>query len=251
MPQPTPKASFVDLQPDAEADALIDRALVSAAAGRMQEEMAGQLSAVPPPVRALVEALIGTIARLEAEVELLRQSSRHGARTRLERLAIDPLEDAAAFDRPTPPELPSHVELDADAEEFHGEGWHPVETRGEMRWRWSGRGEAASLLLPPLGGGLLRLRLWMLMPFGQPLSLDDTVLLADDVPVQLTPVFAKGAEGVVEGEVQLPEDGGFGPLTLVLYAPTFTAEQMGRDTRDRRTLGIGLRRIEVERVVAA
>lgn len=243
--------SGLDLSQLAEADRLIAEAALRLRAEAIHGRMAPLLEKLEPATREIVGQLVTEIARAGLQAEAARQAVEASQRSREAAIRLDPLRyipGTRVVPRVAPP---ASVVIQADAEDFTGTGWYEAERSGHRAWRWSGRnGNYATLLVPSLGGGRLRIALHLMMPFGGKLDLGATTLLANAValPLRLREGSHAGAP-VLEAEHELPEDHGTGSLALVLISPPHRqAEQPGQPVTDRRALGPGLVKAEIERI---
>lgn len=237
---------FVDLQED-EIGALIDDALAREQAEKLRQRMGPLLESAPPQTRDLVLGLVSVIGALSAQVSILSQSVDQSYKTRAERIRLDPL-PFIPQERLTPAIKPnaSQVIL-VGSHGFTGTGWHAPETNGTNFWCWSGAAPNATLLMPTLGGGKLKLLFDMLMPFGRSFDEAAITVLVNDTPITLSASPVKGNGKVYVGEVDLPEDQGLGSFVLVLQSVAFRAPS---ESREQRTLGVGLYAVMVKKVSA-
>lgn len=240
-------SAFIDLQQASAADAQIDRALADGHARHLRSELATQLAAADPAGRALALGLIEALARLTAQVAVLQQSVEQSHRSRAERIRIDPLPFIPESRAASAPRPPQSFSIEAGATEFSGSGWFDAETNGTVSWRWSGKEPSATLVLPSLGGGRLRLSLDLQMPFGHRLSDASIALLINDTKLELQGPPAGSRQGRFIAEFSLPEDAGFGTVVLVLQS-SLHSDTNATDRRDTRQLGVGLRKLTLERL---
>lgn len=255
---PTP-AEFVDLTAPATrqrpADRLVVEALTASQVERFRPRFEAAFEDPQPGVRALAAAALSALADLATEMELSRQEMERRWRTKAERIRIDPLpmipEDRRTPPpeeaRPAPPPPPSRLVLRADAAGLIGFGWFPAETDGSVAWRWSGPTPCASLLLPSLGGGRLRLTLTLRSPFGHPCDGEGIMVFANAAPAELWQEDGHGGTRArFAADLELEPDAGDGRLAVVLHIPVFRDPQ-GMDTR---VLGYGLEEVVLERLDA-
>lgn len=242
---------MLDLSPENRAAALIDAGLQQAQAIRLRQSAGPFLERLDPEARLFGEYLVEEIARLSAQVEVLSRLREADAMTRAERMLIDPLpfipaerRVAAAGPEAAPEEGP--VAFDVASDDFVGFGWYPAEMTGEGALRWSGLARAATVQLPALGGGALRLTLSLRWPFGAAMDLEALDLFLDGQKLDLTLLSEEGAVASFEAMAVLPELPASSRITLLLHGPRFTDPAAG-GRRDSRALGLGLGWLRIER----
>jgi hypothetical protein len=241
-----PLDPLLDLSPEALAATLIDRAQISANLVRLQAA-GGALLAGQPGGDFLLEEL----ARLAAAQDRLAQQHRAAALTRAERLRIDPLRHipperlTAARAPALVPEAGPAVMHAADPA-FAGHGWYAPETTPAGALRWAGMGRCATLALPALGGGALRLALSLRAPFGRAVDLAAHDWFLDGVRLDLVAVGGDGASAVAEAVITLPEHPPGSRVTLLWCGPA-TEDPATGPRRDTRRLGLALHWARIER----
>jgi hypothetical protein len=246
-------ASLLDLSPDRRASVLTGAALEASHTARLRLGAGPSLAPLDPATRAAFEHLLDQVARLSAEVETLSQTQEAARRSREVRLRLDPLRAipadrvAAALGGTPEQEVPAQFALDAAAPEFNGTGWYAAEVSPGGSLRWSGAARCASLLLPPLGGGRLRLALSLRVPYGTALDLGQHDLFLDGLPLALRPVSGGAQSGVFEAEVELPPLGAGSRCVLLLHGEQWEDPSTG-PRRDPRRLGLGLAWLRLERM---
>lgn len=237
-------ADYADLRPGSplRADALVERALAEAAARRQGEAAAAALDALDPAMRPAFEAMLRLTGALAAEIELLRQRLDAVERGRADLVRLDPLRLIPTHRRLAPEAPPpARLVLEADSPDLVGFGWHPPEGEGEARCRWSGAGPCASLRVPGLGAGRLRLTLALRAPLETGVAaLDDALVLLNAEPLDFAPAGPPGRNADFAAGIVVPEELAAAPLALVIRAPT--VEVAGR------RIGPGLRRLVIERI---
>ncbi len=244
-------ASLLDLSPERRAELLVEGALELEHAARLKLGAAPKLAQVDAGTRSLVEHLLEEIARLSAQLDTLAQAQEEARRSRETRLRLDPIreipaERLAAVLTPPPEPLPGPYARDAAAPDLVGLGWYPPERAQSGTLRWSGAGRCATLILPALGGGRLRVTLALRAPYGQPLILADHDWFLDGEPLALRQVSGGSSDGVFEAEVTLPESGAHGRAVLLLHGLQWADPATG-PRRDPRRLGLGLGWLRLER----
>jgi hypothetical protein len=242
---------LLDLSPDRRAAALIESALLHAQAARMREVAAPFLARLDPDSRLFGEYLVEEVARLSAQVEALAQLREADALSREARMRIDPLrfipaerQHAAAEAEAMPEEGPVAFDVASDA--FVGFGWYPAEQTDSGALRWSGPSRCATVQLPALGGGPLRVTLALRAPFGAKLDLPRQDVFLDGLKLELEQTAQEGAVATCQGVAILPELPAGARLTLLLHGERYTDPATG-PVRDTRTLGLGLGWLRIER----
>jgi hypothetical protein len=241
----------LDLSPG-RGEALVDTALERRHVARLHEEAAPLLSALSAGQRPLQEFLLGELARLAARLDALEQMQGSAARTREEMIRLDPLRfipkarvEAALAEAPETERGP--VAIDPADPDFAGSGWWHAETTEAGALRWSGQARCATLLLPALGGGDLKLTFAARAPFGVGLDLAEQSLFLDGVPLAMATLSNDGVTGVFEGVARLPELPAGARITLLLHGAQWEDPATG-PRRDTRRLGLGLGWARLERV---
>jgi hypothetical protein len=171
--------------------------------------------------------------------------------TREARLARDPLRfipaarrDAARGPAPDPERGP--FDMQADDPAFCGQGWWQAERTTAGALRWSGLARCATLLLPALGGGALRLTLALRSPFGIPLDVAAQGILLDGAPLTFETLENDGVIGRFAASALLPPLPAFARVALLVQGePHADPDTSAR--RDTRLLGIGLMALRLER----
>ncbi|MGX9964974.1 hypothetical protein ACVFYP_16720 [Roseomonas sp. F4] len=242
---------MLDLSPDHRAAALIESALLHAQAARMREVAAPFLARLDPDARLFGEYLVEEVARLSAQVEALAQLRAADALSREERMRIDPLpfipadrQEAAAAGEARPEEGP--VAFDVASDDFAGFGWYPAEPTDAGALRWSGLSRCATVQLPALGGGPVRVTLALRAPFGATLDPAGLDAFLDGLNLDLEQVARDGAVVTCQGVVILPALPPGARVTLLLHGERYTDPATG-PLRDGRTLGLGLGWLRIER----
>ncbi|MBU8538096.1 hypothetical protein [Falsiroseomonas tokyonensis] len=242
---------MLDLSPDRRAAALIEAGLQHAQATRMREMAGPFLERLDPEARVFGEFLVEEIARLSARVEALSQLREADALSRAERMRIDPLpfipaaRRAAAAGPEASPEA-GPVSFDVASDRFAGFGWYPAEVTEDGALRWSGLARQATVQLPALGGGALRVTLALRTPFGMPLDLAAQEVFLDGLKLDLRLLSQDGAVATCEAIAMLPELPAGSRITLLLAGDRFTDPATG-PLRDTRALGLGLGWLRIER----
>ncbi|WP_419897279.1 hypothetical protein [Roseomonas sp. USHLN139] len=236
----------LDLAGLKRADALVAETGLRLRAEPILARLAPVLKGLDPSLQALGRQLAEEIARLGLANEALRQDVAATRRSREDWVKLDPLSYIPGSRRAEAPPPPDQVVMTPDADNFTGAGWHGPETDGRRAWRWSGRnGDCATLLLPGLGAGRLRLTLHMIMPFGARWNSERSTAVINAMPVALKPVSPPDSgQPVLQAEFELVEDAALGPISLVLVMPRYTAPAGG----DTRALGPGFMRLELARL---
>lgn len=247
-------ASLLDLSPDRRASVLTAAALEASHTARLRLGAGPSLAPLDPATRAAFEHLLDQVARLSAEVETLSQAQEVSRRSREVRLRLDPLRaippDRVTAALVTPEEgAPAQFALDAGAPEFNGTGWYGAEAMPGGSLRWSGATRCASLLLPSLGGGRLRIAVSLRTPYGASLDLEQHDLFLDGLPLPLRPISGGGQSGVFEAEAELPPSGAGTRSVLLLHGAQWEDPSTG-PRRDPRRLGLGLGWVRLERLAA-
>ncbi len=222
-----------------------------AQATRMREVAGPFLERLDPEARLFGEFLVEEIARLSAQVEALAQLREADALSRAERMRIDPLPFIPAERRSAAagPEVAAEagpVAFDVAAERFTGFGWYPAEMTADGPLRWSGLARQATVQLPALGGGALRVTLALRTPFGMPLDLAAQEVFLDGLKLDLSLVSQDGAVATCEGVAILPDLPAGARTTLLVAGDRFTDPATG-PLRDTRALGLGLGWLRIER----
>jgi len=239
-----------DLSPE-RAAALVNAALERRHAERLLDEAAPLLGAVEDTPRALAEVLIAELARLNARLDAAEDAQRAAARSREERIRLDPLRyipaerlAAALGGAPAPEEGPAVI--DPAAPEFVGFGWWQAEPTEGGSLRWSGASRCATLLLPALGGGELLVTLRLRAPFGVKLDLAAQDFFLDGVPLRFEAVSNDGVTGVFSARASLPAMPAGAKLCLLLHGAQYDDPATG-PKRDTRRIGPGLIWARIER----
>lgn len=239
-----------DLSPQ-RAAALVEAALERQHAERLAEDAGPLLGALEEAPRALAELVLAELARHAARLDMLEETARAAARTRADRIRLDPLryipaERLAAAQGPAPePEAEPHA-VDPAAPDFVGFGWWPAERTEGGSLRWSGTARCATLLLPALGGGELLVTLALRAPFGIPLDLAAQDLFLDGVPLAFETLSNDGVVGVFAARASLPAMPAGAKLTLLLHGTQHEDPATG-PRRDTRRIGLGLLWARIER----
>ncbi|WP_159997724.1 hypothetical protein [Roseomonas sp. 18066] len=235
----------LDLAALRRADALVAETGLRLRAEPILARLAPTLDSLDPALQALGRHLAEEIARIGLAQETLRQEVAATRRSREDWVKLDPLSYIPGSRRAEAPPLPDSVVMTPRAENFAGAGWHGPESDGQREWRWSGHsGDCATLLLPGLGAGRLRLTLHMIMPFGARWNTERSTLVINATPVALKPISPPDSgQPVLQAEFDLVEDAALGPISLVLVMPRYTAPTGG----DTRALGPGFMRVEIAR----
>ncbi|WP_338662847.1 hypothetical protein VQH23_22220 [Pararoseomonas sp. SCSIO 73927] len=221
-----------------EADEALSEAAARARAEALRARMGAELEALAPPVRDVVERLIDAIGAVSAEAGAARQAATEFRRERGDWLQIDPLRHIPEERAAIPPPPPARFELNAADPDFVGYGWYGPEGRGRESRRWSGQAAAASVVVPGLGPGAIRLEIHLELPFGLPFLEDSVAILANGEPLDMTLAEADANRAVLIARWEGFEAAGAN-LGLVLLGPVH-ADPRGRETR---RLGVGFRRL--------
>jgi hypothetical protein len=209
------------------------------------------LERLGPDARIVSEFLIEEMARLSALVEVVAQAQREAARSREERMRIDPLPIIPAARRIAARSVEAAVEegpalLEAGGADFTGFGWFNPEPIEGGVLRWSGRSPWASLLLPALGGGDLLLTVAVRAPFASPIDMAREEWVLDGMPLAFETLTQDGVSGVYSARVSLLERPPGSRATLLHRVAPRTDPAMG-PRRDTRALGLGLSWARIER----
>jgi len=244
MPLETP-SDGLDLTAMHEAGRAVEGAAARDRAEAIRARLLPALSALPDPVRAAMEAIIGEMGRIAAEAGAARQEAGESRRERGEWLQIDPLRHMPG-DRgqPIPPAAAS-LDIRPGDPDFVGFGWHTAERRGEESWRWSGLAPAASIVLPDPGPGTVEVALHLELPFRHPFDLDRFTVLANGQPLALEADLAEPHRGVFTAQWEGSDTPG-GTLALVLLGPLVSNPA----SPDQRKLGVGIQRVRARRLSA-
>ena len=247
----TDARALLDLSPERLAATLLDAGLERQHALKLRADAAPLLAPLDPATRLLGEHLIEDIARLAAGLDALAQQHRQAALSREERLRIDPLrhipqdrQRAAAL--PLRADAGDAVAIEAGDPAFAGHGWFTPDRTEGGSLRWSGMARCATLALPALGGGALRVSLALRSPFGITLDPAGQDWFLDGVPLAFETVSNDGTTGIFESRVTLPEMPAGSRLTLLLHGAQHTDPASG-PRRDTRVLGLGLAWARIER----
>ncbi|MBP0444037.1 hypothetical protein J8J14_04535 [Roseomonas sp. SSH11] len=236
----------LDLLAMQEAGDAVEAAAARVRADAIRGRLAPSLSALPPPLRHAMEAMIEEVARASAEAEAARQAALEMRRERGEWLQIDPLRHIPEDRGAQPPAAPSAITIHAADPDFVGFGWHSAEGRGDQSWRWSGATPAASVVVPDLGPGTLRVELDLEFPFRQAITPGALTVLANGEPLELDVRLLEPHRGVFSALWA-----GYGVpganLGLVLLGPRAT-DPTGRDPRE---LGLAFRSVSARRVASS
>lgn len=249
----TLKHPLLDLSPE-RAAALLDAALERQHADRLRQAAEPLLARLDGDARLFGEHLLDELARLSAQLEAMGQAQAAAARSREERLRIDPLvmiprERLAAAGGPAPEAEAGPAGIEPADPDFAGQGWYPAERTESGSLRWSGAARCATLVLPALGGGELLLTLSLRSPFGVPLDLAAHDLFLDGVPLHFQTISNDGTIGIFEARVLLPERPAGSRVTLLLHGAQHE-DPAGGPRRDTRRLGLGLVWARIERATA-
>jgi hypothetical protein len=239
-----------DLSPE-RAAALVNAALERRHAERLHEDAAPLLVALPEDQRLAIELLIAELAQVQARLDAVEDAQRAAARSREERIRLDPLrfipaERLAAAQGAAAAAEAGPFALDPAAPEFVGFGWWQAERTEGGSLRWSGQARCATLLLPALGGGELLLTLALRSPFGIPLDLAAHDLFLDGVPLGFETLSNDGVVGVFAARASMPAMPAGAKLTLLLHGAQHEDPATGAK-RDTRRIGLGLLWARIER----
>jgi hypothetical protein len=240
----------LDLSPDRAAP-LLDAALRRQHAERLHAAAAPLLDAMSEGARGLAAPLLDELARLSARVEVLEQAAAAAARSRMDRLRVDPLraipaDRLGAARQAAPLAEAGPVTLDPGDPDFTGFGWWQAERTPDGALRWSGTARCATVLLPALCGGELRLTLTLRAPFGVPLDLSAHDIFLDGLPLAFEAVSNDGVVGVFAATASLPPLPAASRITLLLHGVQYEDPATGPQ-RDTRRMGLGLVAARLER----
>ncbi len=234
----------LDLAALRRADAAVRDAAAEARATAIADRLATAIDPLDPAAREVVRLLIGEMGRLEARVIAAEQAAGDARRSRGDWVSLDPLRMAPPRRTAPAPATPSRVEVHAGDPAFHGTGWHGAEGRSGGTFRWSDHVSVASVVLPSLGAGRIAVRVDLIAPFSLPIRAEDLRFIVDGE----APGFTLTAEGnpltTAAFEIVSTDEPGAGLLGIVIGGPRY-GDPAGRE---KRGLGIGIRRIVAERV---
>ncbi|WP_376091501.1 hypothetical protein ACE7GA_21865 [Roseomonas sp. CCTCC AB2023176] len=234
----------LDLAALHRADLAIRDAAANGRAEAMEDRLAEPLAAVDAATAALARALIAELGRVEARAAAAAQAAEEGRRSRGEWVALDPLRASAApMTVASSPTLPDRVDINPADPAFRGFGWHEPEGKPGSGFRWS-RHSVASIILPSLGAGAIRVHLALFAPFGLPLRATEITLLHEGAPLDVTLSGEGKEQAVLQASLVSADAGGLGSLALILSGPAFPDPR----GQEKRGLGLGLRRIVAERL---
>jgi len=205
---------------------------------RLQARLEGVLTALDPAMRAYGDALLAVVAGLAAEIEALRQRLAAQAEGAARRIRLDPLSHFDPARRLGPAILPAGAELAADDDGFLGFGWHPPEIVDGEACRYSGAGTCASIRLPAVAPGRVRITLRLRGRHGH-VTPEQVLALLDGLPLSL----AESGDALSGMAVLDAPEGGL--HVLVLQLPLETVP--GPDGTPRQ-IGPGLTRLTVEAI---
>lgn len=248
MAAETPAA--VTTEPDLvalrKADALIAETGLRLRAEPILARLQPVLEGLDPGMQALGRQLAEEIARVGQAGEMTRQELAATRRSREEWVKLDPLRYIPPSRRAGSPPLLEQSVLTPRDERFTGSGWHKAESDGQREWCWSGRtGDCATLLLPSIGAGRLKLTLHMIMPFGARWNVERSTLVLNATPLTMRLLSPpEDGQPILEAEVDVSDETGLGPVSLVMIMPRYSAPTGG----DTRALGPGFMRAELTRL---
>ncbi len=233
------------------AAALVDAALERRHLLRLQEDAGPLIAGLPAEAQPFAEFVLVELARQAARHDALEAVQEAAARSREERIRLDPLrfipkDRLAAAGAATPEAEQGPVAVDVADPDFTGFGWWEAERTEGGSLRWSGFAPAASVLLPALGGGELVLTISVRAPFGIPLEIADHPMFLDARPLVFSTVSNNGVVGIFEARVTLEDRPAGSRATLVLQGPQYEDPAKG-PRRDTRRIGLGLCWVRVER----